>query len=222
MPRAILSSPLWVPAATFNPMMLGGFQLICKIDKFGGPLIHSKFKITPDDFHVIGVTPDVVSVASPTGSTAGGNPLPFPYLIAVPFTVPPSACDDDGEMAFGAIQALTDMITSFHIMMALFPETNGHVSVSIQSNQCGAPMRSGQRYIAVSKIDKMGRRLVYTAVDYVLLELPEDVPMSTVPELRAAIQRATVLANTKHIKAIIPLTAVEAAKQAGQQAPPKE
>jgi predicted thioesterase len=138
----------------------------------------------------------------------------FPYMVAVPFTVTREVCDgddDDGNtdatrtpryMAESAAAALMDMATSFHIILAALPCKSGHVSLSIQANHMRR-MECGRTYLLISRVDKMGRRIVYTSVEFVEATLPSPLPLGTTRELLTAMKSATVLANVKHVKSML-------------------
>lgn len=227
----ILSSPCWIKATDFaNPAFRRAYDyFVDERDQFGGYLMRQALHISADDFRTAVISPDEMPVFSPTGSSAKteeGNAAPaaasdFPYVMAVPFTVCPAVCDasDAGEaaaaeaspacMVEGAVTALMDMVTSFHIMLAAFPQTNGHVSLSIQANHM-AKMECGKSYVAISRIDKMGRRIVYTSVDFVEPQLQPvrnaqdaPLPMRSTAELLAALKTASVCANVKHVKSML-------------------
>lgn len=215
----ILSSPCWMKASDYAmPQFQNAYNLFADtLDQFGGPFMRHQMHITADDFYVAPVDAAEVPVASPARTSdlpasEKGEDRGFAYLLAVPFTVSETVCDvaDDGTlcMADGATTVLVDMITSFHIMLASFPAKYGHVSLSIQANHI-TPLRCGCTYLALSRVDKMGRRIVYTSVDFVEPQLQPvhdstsaPMPMTTA-ELLAAVKSATVLANVKHVKSML-------------------
>ncbi|KAK7200185.1 hypothetical protein NESM_000069400 [Novymonas esmeraldas] len=226
----ILSSPCWVKADDFAgaafPNMYNLF--VDRRDQHGGPFMRNKLNISSSNFHVAAVDPVEMPALSPTApappattaaAEATATPPPssakmFPYMVAVPFTVSAEVCDaaPGGAvpcMADGATSLLMDMVTSFHVMLACFPAMHGHVSLSIQANHM-TPLQCGRTYLAISRIDKMGRRIVYTSVDYVEPQLQpvhdttDAAPaMNTTAELLTAMKSATVLANLKHVKSIL-------------------
>lgn len=216
-----MSSPCWVKATEFaNPDFRQAFDhYVDERDQFGGYLMRQALRISADDFYTVAVTPEEVPVCSPTGTAAAtASAARFPFLVAVPFTVTEAVCDTrtgDGEtqpsscMTAGAITAFMDMVTSFHIILANFPQKNGHVSLSIQANHL-RPMECGKSYIALSRVDKMGRRIVYSSVDFVEPTLPpvhdaEEAPLptATTAELLTAVKSATVYSNVKHVKSML-------------------
>ncbi|KPI89557.1 hypothetical protein ABL78_1325 [Leptomonas seymouri] len=230
----ILSSPCWVKATDYaNPSFRNAYDNYVDVkDVFGGHLMRQMLKISADDFLVASVPCDEMSVYSPTvaatraeptaeASMADGHhpalPSDFPYVVAAPFTVCPEVCDSSDTadahqpryMVESAATALMDMVTSFHIIMAKFPKTNGHVSLSIQTNHMDK-MVCGKTYLVISRIDKMGRRIVYTSVDFVEPQLQrvhdaqaDPLPISNTTELLSALKSATVLANVKHVKSML-------------------
>lgn len=191
--------------------------------------------VNPDEIPVFSPTgASAKTLATPADVTPAGekpaSPAGFPYMLALPFIVTPGVCDDDvGDagstraegtgapvgprrsccMAESAVTTLIDMVTSFHIIIANFPQLNGHVSLSIQANHMGK-MECGKTYLVISRVDKMGRRIVYTSVDFVEPQLQPvhdaheaPLPMNTTAELLTAVKSATVLANVKHVKSML-------------------
>lgn len=249
-PMSILDSPLWQNAGAnqppIPPTFAKGFDAFLTWDRYGGPWL-VKQGLTRENwwFAYGGLTE--LPVASPSAKTTaalpdGGKngeekdaPLPFPFMAAVPFTVPREwcnegmDCDEDGEeglaMSSAAVSLFTDMLTSFHTQAALYPATSAHVSVSIQTNVCGR-LRLGGEYIAIARIDKMGRRIVYASVSFVARNIPagsagaETVAAegllsegATIPQLIKAVSHCVEVANSKHVIAIL---SSEATKKAAE------
>ncbi|CAD2220925.1 hypothetical protein AGDE_08057 [Angomonas deanei] len=224
MSLSIEDSPLWQSPNDLFPEFSTIYSHFCTtFDKYGGPLMHLKLKLFSKDFRVAcisngGDTNDAAEnkccVYSPNRPKEGGFPF-FPFLCLVPVTVTEEVCDD-GFMTLGAMNALMDMVTSFHIMMAAFPEKPGHVSVTIQTNQL-APLACGDKFLVISKVDKLGGRLVFNSVQYIAPtvtkeNIPETVwaenqEMKTVRQLLNVIGYAPVFVNLKHIKSLLSMAA---------------
>lgn len=258
MPQSVLESPCWHAAGSAYPMYAGVYDYFCTndgkpLDRCGGPLMVS-LGITADSQYAAFAKDHLPEhLGGPKEMKEGGEEgveggkkakPPFPYLMAVPFTVSEDACEADvflsasldgasggpRYMCDSAVTMLTDMITSFHMMLALFPATPGHVSVSLQTyNNVRAPsatsvkaakLECGKRYVAISKIDKMGRRICFCGVRYIGEELCEErvrnytaqsgpttaegaVPVGTVAELERALDLCQEYYYHKHIKSIL-------------------
>lgn len=213
----ILSSPCWKKVDEGYPLSFSPvYSLFVKErDQFGGPFMRQHLGLTSDDFHVAYATPEEVTVSSPNTATSP-EAVPFPHLVAVPFRVTPGVCDtperSNGvrQMADGAICALMDMISSFHIMLPYLPVLRSHVSVSIQSNFM-KPLVCGAEYLAISKVEKLGRRIVFCGVDFVEPEWTQasaqgaaaPLDTATIRGLLKALQQTTTLASVKHVKSLL-------------------
>lgn len=212
---AIMDSPVWVPAAGYHPYFAQVMGYIAKLDRFGHNLLQ-QLRVDGASFFVGVLGPDDTTISSPTGIASGRA---LPYLFAVPFVVTPEVCDASGVMATGALTAFMDMITAVHLNMARLPEQGAHASINFNATHV-RPLLKGQSYVAISRLDKLGRRVVYMCVDYVERMLPSAQPMETMAALRAALQHAAVCVSVKHIQALIPPPGAK--ESGGDQATKKE
>ena len=127
-------------------------------------------------------------------------------LMLFPFTVESGATNVFGTTHGGMLMTLLDMFTSLHICERLLPETNGHVSVNLNMNFVAAA-KKGDKLVGVTRVDKQGKRLVYTTADF-FLDVPHPVgapthSVSTMDELNAMINEYPRIASGSHVKSIL-------------------
>lgn len=82
-------------------------------------------------------------------------------FLAIPFRVTPGACNVFGKMHGGMSATLVDIVTSLHVSERNLPAVSSHDTSSLSVKY----MSSGNQdttLIALSQIDKMGKRLVFS------------------------------------------------------------
>lgn len=104
-------------------------------------------------------------------------------LMIFPFTVTMPSTNVFGTLHGGMLMTLIDMCTSFHIAERLLPNMPGHVSVNLSSSFITAAKKD-DRVIAVCRVDKLGKRLAYTSVDFLL-----DAPSPTIAAMTTSSTR---------------------------------
>lgn len=128
------------------------------------------------------------------------------HLMLFPFTVTMASSNVFGTLHGGMLMTLVDMCTSFHIAEQLLPQKYGHVSVNLSTNFLTAAQKDAP-LVAVTRVEKLGSRLVYTSVD-ILLDLPNAATVGrthpdTADGVEAMLREYTVVANGKHVKSIL-------------------
>ncbi|KEG08798.1 thioesterase superfamily protein [Trypanosoma grayi] len=216
----LLDDVEWVPVVQAFPNYMQLYDKVAAIDKYGMRLLSDVLQLRAQDTFVammpIPMSPAGVSEtasAAAAGKGEGGGKV-FPYAMAWPFTVVRGATDGGGVLAHGALLTLTDMFTSLHMMLALLPAMLGHVSVSLQCNT-PRPMREGEKFVAVTRIDKMGKRLMFSTVEFLCgtpaaasaeqeKQMGKGEAMETGSGIATAVRGRCVCANAKHVKAMLP------------------
>ncbi|ORC89391.1 thioesterase superfamily protein [Trypanosoma theileri] len=196
----------WVPVLQVFPKYTSMYEVVKSRDQYGTTLLHDLLQLQPQDAFVL-MKPIPVSPITPVTPNTMIMPLKdhiFPFAMAWPFTITKGTTDVNGILAHGALLTLTDMFTSLHLMLALLPQFLGHVSVSIQCNTV-QPMREGETIVAITHVDKIGKRLLFSSVEFLsattsLTGLEEGERMDVI---KTAIQNQKVCANAKHVKSIL-------------------
>ncbi|CCW63792.1 unnamed protein product [Phytomonas sp. EM1] len=212
----LLRCPLWQSIVETEPRLVEVFEASVKESNRFVEVFRGCVDLPVRDFRLAEVKHEEGTVLSPDAARAlsfpaGGRPYLFHHLAAMPFVVTPGVCDrgEGGEMHMrtGALLALTDMLTSFHVWVVNFPQPAQHVSISLQCNAC-KPLVAGRQYIAISQIDRLGNRIVYTSMEFIEANWPPHAPppssLDTLPKLREALRHCEVVVNAKHTKSIIP------------------
>lgn len=193
---------VWVPVLQVFPKYTSMYDVVRSIDHHGIKLLDDILALQPQDGLVF-MKPIPVSPVTPNTTTMPLKGHIFPFAMAWPFTITKETTDENGFLAHGALITLTDMLTSLHLMLALLPQFVGHVSVSMQSNTV-RPMREGETIVAVTRVDKMGKRLLFSSMELLLA-----TPLTGLDDgerinaVRTAIQNRKVCANAKHVKSLL-------------------
>lgn len=83
--------------------------------------------------------------------------------LAIPFKVTERASNVFGKMHGGLATTVIDVVTSFHMGEQKLPDPGMHVSTSLSTKYLSAGT-VGAPLVAVSQIDKMGKRLLYSSL----------------------------------------------------------
>ncbi|KAH9597618.1 Thioesterase domain [Trypanosoma melophagium] len=194
----------WVPVLQVFPKYPSLYSLVKSIDKHGTKLMNDQLGLQPQDALVFMKTIPLSPITSTDTATVPLSGHIFPLAMAWPFTITKETTDGNGILAHGALLTLVDMFTSLHLMVARLPQFVGHVSVSLQCNTVQS-MREGESIVAVTRVDKMGKRLLFSSVEFLssnaLTGLEDNDRMNVI---QTAIQDHKVCANAKHVKSLLP------------------
>ncbi|CCW71809.1 unnamed protein product [Phytomonas sp. Hart1] len=222
----LLRCPLWQSVAELDPQVIEHFKQSMKYTNRFLKVFRTCIDLPMQTLRLAGgklkeggvVSPDLHTVLTPNITTAqslpgAAKPHFYYHLAAMPFRVSPCVCEpgegdnDPPQMTTGAILAFTDMLTSFHVWFVNCPNPTRHISMSLQCHSCG-PLVRGEPYIALSRIDRMGNRIVYTSMEFIKAAWPPRGPppgsLDTLAKLRAALRECEVVVSAKHTKSIIP------------------
>ncbi|EAN97570.1 hypothetical protein, conserved [Trypanosoma cruzi] len=190
-----LENVVWAPVMQVFPNYLDIHAQLRGLDNFGFRLLEEQLQMVLQDVFV-------AVERSPTNPAQGQKPK-FPYAMAWPIRITPAVTEGDGTLSQGAVLAITDMFTSFHAMLALLPSHPGHVSVSMQCNRMQT-IREKDAIIVVTRIDKIGNRLIFTTAEF-LRSMSPAVAMLDFAEkgIDAAIRCHSLCSNVKHVKAVL-------------------
>lgn len=219
--RMLSRSPLFKPILEVNPAFEKVYNILITHDKHARFSYQHCFQYNLHDTRC--VTRAATSAAAAHHHHHQGDAAvaktPTTELLLFPFTVTMATTNVFGTLHGGMLMTLVDMCTSFHIGERLLPAMPGHVSVNLSTSFITAAKKD-DRVIAVCRVDKLGKRLAYTSVDF-LLDTPPVVPhrphtaptapidTSSIitPALDEDIQRIlseyTVVAKGKHVKSIM-------------------
>ncbi|RNF21081.1 thioesterase superfamily protein [Trypanosoma conorhini] len=192
---ASLEGVAWMPLLQVFPNYMNIYAHLRTIDKFGIRLLEEQLLL---DQNRVFVTMRPVPVTQ-----APGPQQNFPYAMAWPVTVTAAVTEGDGVLSQGAVLALTDMLTSLHLMLAFMPTPVGHVSVSMQCNRMQT-IREGDALLVVTRIDKMGKRLVFTTAEFLRSMSPATAHSDSAESgIDAATRCCSLCGNVKHIKSVL-------------------
>ena len=139
-----LQSATWKP---LSPLFITAYKHLIASDKFSKRCFDDILAVNPQDFRCLRDDHD------------------HSVLLAMPIKVTKSSANVFGTMHGGMLLTLVDDCTSFHIIDRLLPKCPGHVSVQLSGNFVSSAS-VGDEILAVSKIDKLGRSLVYTSIAF--------------------------------------------------------
>ncbi|EKG02154.1 hypothetical protein TCSYLVIO_006832 [Trypanosoma cruzi] len=190
-----LENVVWAPVMQVFPNYLDIHAQLRGLDNFGFRLLEEQLQMVLQDVFVAVERP-------PTNSAQGQKPK-FPYAMAWPIRITPAVTEGDGTLSQGAVLAITDMFTSFHAMLALLPSHPGHVSVSMQCNRMQT-IREKDAIIVVTRIDKIGNRLIFTTAEFLRSMSPAVAVLEFAEKgIDAAIRCHSLCSNVKHVKAVL-------------------
>ncbi|KAG5505688.1 hypothetical protein JKF63_05023 [Porcisia hertigi] len=197
---------LWVPVAKHNPAF---------VERLHGFLQNNPF--TSLNVAAVGLKLEDIRVALEPDAR-DPNKMITP-LMAFPVQVSATACDcvldhqqkdQQPQLNLGFATAICDSFNTFHVMERLLPALNMHVSINIESH-CMRNLREGEKFVVVSTIDKIGKRIAYCKANF-LVEPTDPVPteviqrernIKTLAELQKALMNYENTFSVAHVKSII-------------------
>ncbi|RNF02853.1 thioesterase superfamily protein [Trypanosoma rangeli] len=192
---ASLEGVQWRPVLQVFPNYVNICAHLRSVDKFGTRLLEEQLLLNQN--HVCVAMKPIPSTLPP------GPQQNFPYAMVWPITITSAVTEASGVLSQGAVLALTDMLTSLHVMLAFMPTPVGHVSVSMQSNRMQI-IREEDTILVITRIDKMGKRLVFTTAEFIRSMLPATAQFDFAEiGIDAATRCYSLCGNVKHIKSVL-------------------
>lgn len=190
-------SPLLLPIHQHNPDYRSVHHFLFQHDRFCN-FAFQKLQYDYFDTHCL-VKRD------PTTGKDVTQLMLFPFRVTLPTT------NVFGTLHGGMLMTMVDLCTSLHIGERLLPAKPGHVSVNLSTNFITAAQQE-DTLVAVTRIDKIGKRLAYTSVDFLLdnkrrgssSSSSSSSSVDTVEAVEEMLQKDYVtIAQGKHVKSII-------------------
>jgi uncharacterized protein (TIGR00369 family) len=199
-------STLFKPILEVNPKFEKVFHFLISHDR------HARFSFKDCFQYNLEDTRCVVRPGSHHAAAAGGGGS-VTELLLFPFTVTMATTNVFGTLHGGMLMTMVDMCTSFHIAERLLPAMPGHVSVNLSTSFITAAKKD-DRVIAVCRVDKLGKKLAYTSVDFLLdthvaprsaadAASPLVTPSATDDDVKRILSEYTIAAQGKHVKSIM-------------------
>lgn len=158
-------SPVFKPILQVNPHFAKVYNALMTHDRYAAFAYNGVLSYKLEDTRCV------------VGSDKPGGPL-VTQLLLFPFQVTMPSTNVFGTLHGGMLMTMVDMCTSFHIAERLLPGFPGHVSVNLSTNFITAAKRD-DRVVAACRVDKMGKRLVYTSIDFYLDSAPNTTRLNS-------------------------------------------
>jgi uncharacterized protein (TIGR00369 family) len=147
-------TPLIKPLLDVNPKFEVVYKTLLSHDRYAAFSYNTCMKYRLEDTRCVVRKDDV------TGKDVSD-------LLLFPFTVTMASTNVFGTLHGGMLMTLVDVCTSFHIAERLLPNMPGHVSINLSTSFITAAKKD-DRVVAVCRVDKLGKRIAYTSVDFLL------------------------------------------------------